>query len=203
MKRALQIIGGLVVVAMIAFSVRYYLQQQRAKKAGIISESIVHEGDTWKVDFVARIPAPEKDVFTALEDVEDSPKYSSQIAQVKVLSHDGNKKTVEMDIRGPGGQPLPNQLEFQYFPDQGKITSTTVNNPMFANTAEYDLKDEGSATEIVYHQNTKMQMQIPAPDALVRQFMRGIFVAQLEGIKKRLNITTPDTTDSEGEDEEP
>src|SRR5260370_27487064 len=149
---------------MIAFSVRYYLHQQRAKKAGIISESIVRDGNTWKVDFVARIPAPEKDVFSAIEHVEDSPKYSSSVSQVKVLSQEGNKKTVEMDISGPGGQQLPNQLEFQYFPNEGKITSTTVNNPLFSNNAEYDLKDEGATTEIDYHQNTKMQMHIPAPD---------------------------------------
>src|SRR5260370_38975875 len=168
MKRVLQIVGGLLVVAMIAFSVRYYLHQQRAKKAGIISENIVHEGDTWKVDFVARIPAPEKDVFSAIEHVEDSPKYSSQISEVKVLSQDGNKKTVEMDIKGPGGQALPNQLEFQYFPDQGKITSATVNNPMFSNNTEFDLKDEGATTQIDYHSNTKMQIQIPAPEALVK-----------------------------------
>src|SRR5260370_9159363 len=202
MKRVLQIVGGLLVVAMIAFSVRYYLHQQRAKKAGIVSETIVHEGDTWKVDFVARIPAPEKDVFSAIEHVEDSPKYSSNVSQVKVLSQDGNKKTVEMDIKGPGGQALPNQLEFQYFPNDGKITYSTVNNPLFTTNAEYDLKDEEATTEIVYHQNTTMQMQIPAPDALVKDFMRGIFVTTLEGIKKRLNITSPDA-DSEGEDEEP
>ncbi len=202
MKRALIVIGAIVGLAVVVIGVRYYLQTQRAKKAGILSESIVKQGDTWKVDFTARIPAAEKDVFGAIENVEDAPKYSSGIKDVKVLSKEDNKKTVEMQLEGGfGGQQPPLDMQFEYHPDQGKITSSTINNPFQQTTSEYDLKDEGGSTLIDYHQSTKIMVQLPVPEAVVKQFMRNLFIAQLEGIKTRLHVTTPEADEEEEKDE--
>jgi hypothetical protein len=197
MKTALKIIGGVIVLVVIAIVGWHYYQIHRARQAGLLTEDITHDGDIWKADFTARIPASEQTVFDAIRDVEKT--HSDQVKSVRVVSQSGNKKTVDMDIAGPGG-PVTTELEFEYLPDEKKIVYHTVNNPLFDTHAEYQLGDEGASTFIDYHQNTHMLQSIPVPDGVIKQVIRGIFVAQLETLKRTLNIKTADDTDS---DEDP
>jgi hypothetical protein len=45
-----------------------------------------------------------------------------------------------------------------------------------------------------------MLQSLPVPDGVIKQVIRGIFVSQLETLKRQLNITTPDGSDN---DEDP
>ncbi len=197
MKTVLKILGGVIVLAVVAIVGWRYYQMHRARLAGLLTESITHDGDIWKADFTARIPAPEQTVFDAIRNVENT--HSDQIRSVRVVSQSGNKKTVDMDIAGPGGQPITTELAFEYLPDEKKIISKTVNNPMFDTQSVYQLSDEGASTFIDYHQNTHMLQSLPVPDGVIKQVIRGIFVAQLETLKKQLNIKTADETDDDDE----
>lgn len=197
MKTALKILGGVIVLVAVVIVGWHYYQMHRARQAGLLTEDITHDGDLWKADFTARIPASEQTVFDAIRDVEKT--HSDQVKSVRVVSQSGNKKTVDMDIAGPGG-PVTTELEFEYLPDEKKIVYHTVNNPLFDTQAVYQLGDEGASTFIDYHQNTHMLQSIPVPDGVIKQVIRGIFVAQLETLKHSLNIKTADDTDS---DEDP
>ena len=197
MKTFLKILGGVIVLAVVAIVGWHYYQIHRARQAGLLTENITHDGDIWKADFTARIPAPEQTVFDAIKNVENT--HSDQVKAVRVISQSGNKKTVDMDIAGPGGQPITTQLKFEYLPDQKKIISNTVNNPMFDTQSVYQLSDEGASTFIDYHQNTHMLQSLPVPDGVIKQVIRGIFVAQLETLKKQLNIKTADESDNDDE----
>jgi len=198
MKTALRILAGVVVLAVVAIVGWRYYQTRRARQAGLLTEDITHEGDVWKADFTARIPAPEQTVFDAIRNVENT--HNDQVKAVRVVSQSGNKKTVDMDIAGPGGQLITTELEFEYLPDEKKIVYHTVNSPMLDTQAVYQLGDEGASTFIDYHQNTHMLQSIPVPDGVIKHVIRGIFVAQLETLKRTLNIKTADQADS---DEEP
>ena len=182
----------LAVVAIVGW---HYYQIHRARQAGLLTENITHDGDNWKADFTARIPAPEQTVFDAIKNVENT--HSDQVKAVRVVSQSGNKKTVDMDIAGPAGQTLTTELQFEYLPDEKKIISTTVNNPMFDTQSVYQLSDEGAGTFIDYHQNTHMLQSLPVPDGVVKQVIRGIFVAQLETLQKTLHIKTADDIDND------
>jgi hypothetical protein len=197
MKTALKILGGLIVIAVVAIVGWHYYQLRRAQQAGLLTENITHDGDIWKADFTARIPAPEQTVFDAIKNVEKT--HSDQVKAVRVVSQSGNKKTVDMDIAGPAGQTITTEMQFEYLPDEKKIVSTTVNNPMFDTQSVYQLSDEGASTFIDYHQNTHMLQSLPVPDGVIKQVIRGIFVAQLETLQKSLNIKTADDTDSDDE----
>jgi carbon monoxide dehydrogenase subunit G len=186
-------------VAIVAFAGWRYYQSRRAQKAGLLTENITHDGDIWRADFTARIPAPEQTVFTTIRNIENM--HSDQVKAVRVLSQDGNKKTVEMDIDGPGGQTITTELEFEYLPEQRKIVYHTVKNPLLDTHAEYQLDDEGASTLIDYHETTRLLQQVPVPEGVIKQVIRGVFIAQLEGLKKALNIKTVDESDSS--DEEP
>jgi Polyketide cyclase / dehydrase and lipid transport len=198
MKTTLRILGGVVVLAIVAVVGWHYFQLRRARQAGLLTENITHDGDLWKADFTARIPAPEQTVFDAIKNVENT--HSDQVKAVRVVSQSGNKKTVDMDIAGPGGQVITTELAFEYLPDEKKIVYSTVNNPVLETQAVYQLTDEGSNTFIDYHQDTHMLQSLPVPDGVIKQVIRGIFVSQLETLKRQLNITTADESDS---DEDP
>ncbi|MGP0085632.1 MAG: SRPBCC family protein, partial [Steroidobacteraceae bacterium] len=157
-----------------------------------------HDGDVWKADFTARIPAPEQTVFDAIRDIEKT--HNDQVKAVRIVSQSGNKKTVDLDIAGPGGQTITTELEFVYLPDQKKIVYHTVNNPLLDTEAVYQLGDEGASTFIDYHETTHLLQSLPVPDGVIKQVIRGIFVAQLETLKHDLNIKTDDEPSS-GEDE--
>ncbi len=113
------------------------------------------------------------------------------------MSQSGNKKTVDMDIAGPGGQTITTELAFEYFPDDKKIVYNSVNNPLLDTQGVYQLTDEGASTFIDYHQNTHMLQPLPVPDGVIQQVIRSIFVAELETLKRQLNITTADDTGSD------
>jgi hypothetical protein len=198
MKSLVKIVAAAVVLAIVVLVGWRYYQLHRARQAGLLTEDITHDGDVWKADFTARIPAPEQTVFDAIRNVENT--HSDQVKAVRVVSQSGNKKTVDMDIAGPGGQLITTELAFEYLPDEKKIVYHTVNNPLLDTEAVYQLGDEGASTFIDYHQNTHMLQPIPVPDGVIKQVIRGIFVAQLETLKHTLNITTADQA---GSDDEP
>src|SRR5271169_6881118 len=195
MKTTLKILGGVLVLAVVAVVGWHYYQLRRARQAGLLPENITHDRDLWKAEFTARIPAPEQTVFDAIKNVENT--HSDQVKAVRVVSQSGNKKTVDMDIAGPGGQVITTELAFEYLPDEKKIVYNTVNNPMLETQAVYQLSDEGSSTFIDYHQKTHMLQSLPVPDGVIKQVIRGIFVAQLEGLKKSLNLKTADNADND------
>ena len=197
MKTLVKILAGVMVLAVVAIVGWHYYEMHRARQAGLLTEDITHDGDVWKADFTARIPAPEQTVFDAIKNVENT--HSDQVKSVRVVSQSGNKKTVDMDIAGPGGQTITTELAFEYLPDEKKIVYTTVNNPVLDTQAVYQLTDEGSGTFIDYHQDTHMLQSLPVPDGVIKQVIRGIFVAQLEGLKKSLNIKTADESDDDDE----
>ncbi len=195
MKTLVKILGGVIVLAVVAIVGWHYYQLRRARQAGLLTENITHDGDIWKADFTARIPAPEQTVFDAIKNVENT--HSDQVKAVRVVSQSGNKKTVDMDIAGPAGQNITTELQFEYQPDEKKIIYNTVNNPMFDTQAVYQLSDEGASTFIDYHQNTHMLQSLPVPDGVIKQVIRGIFVAQLETLQRTLHIKTANDSDDD------
>jgi hypothetical protein len=191
MSKTYKIVSALVIVVVVAVGGYYLYQQHRARKAGVLTGNIVHQGDTWSADFTARIGAPEPRVFETIKDVELAK--SDQVKSVKVISQTDQGKTVEMQIAGPAGQDITTRLAFEYFPEQHRIVYHTVDSGNFATSAQYDLEDEGASTLMIFHESTKVAQSLPVPDGVVKQVIRGVFLAQLEGLKKALNLTEADS----------
>ena len=120
---------------------------------------------------------------------------------MRVVSQSGNKKVVDVDTAGIGGQTITTELEFEYLPAEKKIVYRTINNPILDTHAAYQLGDEGTSTLIDYHQTTHLLQSFPVPDGMIAQVIRTIFVAQLETLKSTLNIKTADTSGTS--DDEP
>jgi hypothetical protein len=188
MKTTYRIVATLAVVAVIAFAAWLIYGSHRERAAGILTERIVHSGDQWTANFTARIPAPERAVYQAIENPQDS--HSDQVSDVKVLEQSADSKTVEMTIDGPGGQPIVMRLRFKFDQLGERISYDTLDNPMQQTHGEYRLAGEGESTLISYHQTTKMLQEIPLPDGVIKEGIRAIFVAQLEGLEHALHVST-------------
>lgn len=198
MGRTARIAGGAIVaLAMIVAGVWLY-QRWQTRRAGIVSEHIEHSGDLWSAHFSARVPAPEHDVFAAIEHVEDS--HSESIKRVTVVSQEGNKKVVEMEMAAPAGRTIVMRLSFEYFPAERRITYHTIDSPAMQIEAAYKLEDEGSSTLVDFNQKTRGLSQIGAPDAIVKRVIRSIFIAQLDDIRKTLHIASTEGSDEESDE---
>ncbi len=192
-------IALLTVVAIVAV-VGYHLYGARCgQKAGIISEDIKGSGDNWDADFKARVSALEKDVFRAMENVENAK--SDQILNVKVLSSQGNTKTVEVDFAGPTGASVPTKFAFQYFAGQNRMTYKSLDSQVFQSDGDCRLQAECAATLIECRQLTKLLQQRPLTDGVIKENLRQMFVAQLDGLHRALHVQIPDRTDED--DDEP
>lgn len=199
MGRTYKFVSGAIVVAIVAYAGWHFYQARRVRRAGILSEKIEQNGNTWTADFVARVAAPEPSVFNAIRDIEKS--HSDAVKSVKVLSQTANSKTVEMQMAGIGGETVTTELKFHYSPANRTIDYQTVGNPMMTTRGTYRLEDEGDSTLIRLHQSTQMTMNLPVPDGVVENVIRGIFVSQLESLKRTLNI--PDENQSASGDDSP
>ena len=188
-SRTHRIVSALVMVAVVAATSWYFYQKHQLRRTGIVSEQIVRDGESWKADFVARIPAPQKQVFDAIEHVEDS--RSDNIKSARIVDQHGNSKTVEMVLEGPTGEIIT-RLAFEYFPDQGRIAYHTLNNPLLDTRAEYQLDSDGADTIVNCHQISRMLQSLPVPDALVKRVISGIFAAQIADLRTSLHIADAD-----------
>jgi hypothetical protein len=188
--KSVALLAVVVAVAVVAYHFRAH---RCGQKPGIVREDIKRSGDDWHADFQARVSAREKDVFGALENVQNAK--SDQILNIKVLSTHGNTKMVEIDFAGPTGASVPTQFAFQYFISQGRLTYKSLDSELFQTEGDCQLQPECDATIIECRQATKLLQQRPITDGVIKESIRQIFVAQLDGLRSALHVQIPDQTD--------
>jgi len=193
MSKTYRIVSTLVIVGVVTFAAYYFYQQHRVRKAGILTENIAHQGDQWTADFTARVAAPEPQVFDTIKNFDKG--HYDEIKSMQVISQSDTEKTIEMQIAAVPGQITTTRVMFQYFPAEHRITYHTLESGPFATSAEYDLTDEGANTLLRFRDTTTVPQQLPVPDMIVKRFIRGYFVSQLQGLQKTLNIADADSGD--------
>ena len=198
MSKTYKVIAALVVIFIVGYGGWRLYQSRRATKAGLLSENITHNGNDWTADFTAIIPAPERAVFNAVRDVEKA--QSDQIQNVKVISQTDNSKTVELELKGLGDQTIKTQMAFYYDPAGHRISYRTLDNPAFVMHADYKFEERGGSTLITYHQTTTLSQQLPVPESVIRDVIRSVFIAQLEGLKRTLNLTSAEEPEDSSEE---
>ena len=198
MSRTYKVIVALVVIVVVAYAGWHFYEARKATKAGLLTENIVHNGNEWVADFTATIPAPEPAVYAAIRDIEKA--RSDQIRNVEVISQTANAKTVEMEMKGMGDQTVKAELAFEYDPANHRITYHTVDNPDVNLQGQYQFTDQGSSTLITYHQTSTLTQSMPVPDVVVKQIIRQVFIAQLDGLKRTLNIASAEEPDESSEE---
>lgn len=181
-----RMVGALVIVAILGLIVWWAHEKLTISRTGLLSESITRTGDTWLADFTAMIPAPESDVYSAIEHVERV--RSASIQSVRVLSQTGNTKTVEMMTAGPTGQTVPIELAFTYNPHQGIIDFRSLNSPFLDTRGQYRLTAKSGGTLIDFHQQLKLPPHLPVPNVLIKSAIRRFFVAQLDSVRLQLHL---------------
>ena len=188
-----RIVSALVIVSVVGASAYYFYQRHAERTGGVISEEIVHDGDSWRVHYVVRLPAAEKEVFDALEKIEKS--RPENVKRVTIVEQNADSKTVDLELEGPAGMTIRTRMVFQYFRADRRITHHTVGNQLLDTNGEYKLKGFEGTTEIDYHQTTKVLQRLPVPDQVVKNIVRSQFMAQLSGLKRALDVANDDEDD--------
>jgi len=160
----------------------------------ISTESIVKNGDTWKVNFTSKINAPVDKVWEAMTQPERMHEFSpDNILKSELISKDGNSKVVDLvfklDILPPGFkvQNIRNQLQF--FPDEHRITQKSVDFKLADISSEYKLTPtpDGKGTILTFTQTSKDKSPLLV-DSLQKGALRETYIRQVQIVNKVLGL---------------
>lgn len=161
----------------------------------LLSESIVREGDTWKLHFTSRIDAPVDRVFETWTAI---PERSRELApeyflKSEIVRQEGNTKVVDVvgksDVLPPGFKVQDLRLEYTAFPDQKRIAGRTVDFKLADWTMEYTFapSDDGRATIVTFKQTSKDKAPLIV-ESLQKSALRETYVRQVQLVNKALGL---------------
>jgi len=163
----------------------------------ISTESIVKDGDTWKVNFTSKINAPVDKVWEAMSQPERMHEVSpDNILKSELVSKDGNAKVVDLvfklDILPPGFkvQNIRNQLQF--YPDEHRIQQKSVDFKLADISSEYKLtpSPDGKGTILTFTQTSKDKAPLLV-DSLQKGALRETYIRQVQIVNKALGLEQP------------
>jgi uncharacterized protein YndB with AHSA1/START domain len=162
-------------------------QQWEGPVAEILSEKLEKDTDTMEIEFTSRVDAPVDAVFRAFTEPERSQEFSDSVRYAKLLSSEGNRKTVEFEMVILG-QPQRLTLEFTFVPEEHRVTIRTIENQFSDLSGEYRLtpSPDGTKTLITYTGISKDKAKLPVPLALQKSALRETFVSTIRALKKGL-----------------
>jgi uncharacterized protein YndB with AHSA1/START domain len=162
-------------------------QQWEGPVAEILSEKLEKDTDTMMIEFTSRVDAPVATVFQAFTEPERSQEFSDAVRYAKLLSSDGNRKTVEFEMVILG-QPQRLTLEFTFIPEENRVAVKTIENQFSDLTGQYIFtpSPDGSKTLVTYTGTAKDKAKLPVPLALQKSALRETFVSTIRALKKGL-----------------
>ena len=178
---------GLVTAGWWYLRLRSAAQQWEGPVAEILSEKLEKDTDTMEIEFTSRVDAPVDAVFGAFTEPERSQEFSDSVRYAKLLSNEGNRKTVEFEMVILG-QPQRLTLEFTFVPGEHRVTIRTIENQFSDLSGEYRLtpSPDGTKTLITYTGISKDKAKLPVPLALQKSALRETFVSTIRALKKGL-----------------
>lgn len=178
---------GLVTAGWWYLRLRSAAQQWEGPVAEILSEKLEKDTDTMEIEFTSRVDAPVDAVFRAFTEPERSQEFSDSVRYAKLLSSEGNRKTVEFEMVILG-QPQRLTLEFTFVPGEHRVTIRTIENQYSDLSGEYRLtpSPDGTKTLITYTGISKDKAKLPVPLALQKSALRETFVSTIRALKKGL-----------------
>ena len=178
---------GLVTAGWWYLRLRSAAQQWEGPVAEILSEKLEKNTDTMEIEFTSRVDAPVDTVFRAFTEPERSQEFSDSVRYAKLLSSEGNRKTVEFEMVILG-QPQRLTLEFMFVPEEHRVTIRTIENQFSDLRGEYRLtpSPDGTKTLVTYTGVSKDKAKLPVPLALQKSALRETFVSTIRALKKGL-----------------
>ena len=178
---------GLVTAGWWYLRLRSAAQQWEGPVAEILSEKLEKDTDTMEIEFTSRVDAPVDAVFRAFTEPERSQEFSDSVRYAKLLSNEGNRKTVEFEMVILG-QPQRLTLEFTFVPGEHRVTIRTIENQFSDLSGEYRLtpSPDGTKTLITYTGISKDKAKLPVPLALQKSALRETFFSTIRALKKGL-----------------
>lgn len=161
----------------------------------LASESMVRDGDVWRIKFTSRIEAPVDKVY---ETFLTAPERGKELApgyflKTEVVSQQGNTKVVDVvgksDVLPPGFKVQDVRLEYTAFPDQKKIVGKTVDFKLADWNMEYLFTptEDGKGTLVTFNQTSKDKAPLIV-ESLQKGALRETYVRQVQIVNKALGL---------------
>ncbi len=163
----------------------------------ISTESIVKDGDTWKVNFTSKIDAPVDKVWEAMIQPERMHEMApDNILKSELVSKDGDTKVVDLvfklDILPPGFKVQNIRNQIQFFPSEKRIEQKSVDFKLADINSEYKLtpSPDGKGTTLTFKQTSKDKSPLLV-DSLQKGALRETYIRQVDIVNKALGIDKP------------
>ena len=162
----------------------------------ITTESMSKTGELWTVKFTSDIAAPIDKVYEAFTQPEKGHDLlPDNVLKSELKSSEGNKKVIDLviklDILPPGFKVQNPINEYEFFPDQKKIKSKTLDFKLADIESEFQLKpsSDGKGTSVEFNQTSKSKSAL-ATESLQRGALRDTYVIQIKTVEKSLGLDT-------------
>jgi hypothetical protein len=170
----------------------YFRAQRAATKwegpvEEIVFEKLDKDGKVFDVELHSRIDAPIDQVWVAMKSPEKLSEYSEQYKKSELLSADGNKKVLDLNVLA-----LDNLQQFKVeltFDDENKITTLkTIESTLADIQGTYELvaSPDGQKTLYIYKATQTDKVALPISVDVQRSALKESFVNQVRAIKKQI-----------------
>jgi hypothetical protein len=196
--KSFKLVGGLVVLAVVAGAGWYWyqLQQQAAlwKDAKeIVEESFNKDGGTATIRYVGVIDAPIDKVQEAVWAVEKSSEMVANIKKSELIKAEGNDKTVLMQLQALNLPLQQYTMQFTLDPATHRVTFKTLQAQAADLEGAYVLEasPDGTRTRLTYEAKSVDKIAVPFPAAVIESANRETFVNTVRGINKVVGAPAP------------
>lgn len=196
--KSFTLVGGLVVLAVLAGAGWYWyqLQQQAAlwKDAKeIVEESFNKDGGTATIRYVGVIDAPIDKVQEAVWAVEKSSEMVANIKKSELIKAEGNDKTVLMQLQALNLPLQQYTMQFTLDPATHRVTFKTLQAQAADLEGAYVLEasPDGTRTRLTYEAKSVDKIAVPFPAAVIESANRETFVNTVRGINKQVGAPAP------------
>jgi ligand-binding SRPBCC domain-containing protein len=170
----------------------------------IVSESIVKDGDVWKVSFVSTIAAPVDKVWDAFEHPELAHQYvPEKVLKSELVSEKGDVKVVDvvgrLDVLPPGFKVQDLRTEYTFYPAEKRFTTRSIDFSLADINSEFKLAPtpdgKGTVVRVTQTNKTKAPMIV---ESLQKGAIKETYITQIQAVEKALGIKETDADDATG-----
>lgn len=173
----------------------YFRAQREATKwEGAVPEitfaKLDKDGKVFDIELHSRVDAPIDKVWAAVKEPEKLSENSTQYKKSELLSQDGNKKELQINVLTLGNlQSFKIQLTFN--DAEHKVDVKTLESTLADISGTYELtpSPDGTKTLYVYKAKQTDKVALPVSTDVQRSAIKESFVSQVNAIKKQCGVS--------------
>ncbi|MDQ2984045.1 MAG: SRPBCC family protein [Actinomycetota bacterium] len=134
------------------------------------------------------IERPIAEVFAFVADKENDARWRPGVADIRLISRQGRGATYHQTVKGPGGRPVPADIEITELEPNRRIAFRTIAGPVRPE-GSYEFAEEDGGTRVTFSLRAKLRGLKRLMTPVVLRTMRSELDA-LDNLKRELEQET-------------